>query len=167
MSADRKPLLGWLWPERTPGPLDAQAVQTRMLRVPHRSLLRILLLSAASLVVVVIAASSILAAASASWLLVIPMAVVIATAIVLVLRAWTVGTYVNDDGIAVQRLLRTIGARWSDVASVIDDNGRVVVHTRNGTVFDTTLARSSIDILWRAEAYDMAKMQLQRWGEQR
>jgi hypothetical protein len=43
----------------------------------------------------------------------------------------------------------------------------VIVRTRSGRAFDTTISLRSLDILGRREAYDMAKLALQRWGERR
>ena len=74
---------------------------------------------------------------------------------------------VNDAGIAVQRLLRTDSARWSDVSEVMDESGLVIVTLRSGRRFSTHISRRSIDLLGRSEAYDMAKLSLQRWGEHR
>lgn len=168
MNPPRKPIFGFLWPTASArGPLDADYVQVRMIRVPTRSAARLVLLALATMVIACVAAGAILAAAQTHWLLVIPVAIIVASCTVLLMRAWTIGTYVNDTGIAVQRLLRTVTARWHDVDSVIDADGVVIVRTRAGRVFDTTIATRSLDILGRAEAYDMAKLQLQRWGEQR
>lgn len=168
MTEPRKPLLGFLWPtSSTDGPVDDAYRQVRMIRIPGRGIVRLLLLLLATLAAVVISASAVMAAVATSWVLVIPTAVVIATFTVLVLRAWTLGTYVNDAGLAVQRLLRTTSARWTDIAAVVDEGGRVVVRCRDGRIIRTTIARHSLDLLANAEAFDIAKLQLQRWGEQR
>lgn len=164
---ERRPIFGFLWPDRAPTALDGDYVQQRMIRVPSRSALALVVLAVASLLLVTLAGSAIIAAAGTNWLLVIPVALILATLTVLMLRAWTVGTYVNDAGIAVQRLLRTVSARWDDVAAVYEEGGRVIVRTRAGRAFDTTIARRSLDILGRHEAFDMAKLQLQHWGERR
>ena len=163
----RRPIFGFLWPDRTPAALDDDYVQERMIRIPTRGGLALAAPTVVTLLLVTLAASAIISAAGTSWVLVIPVSVILATLTVLVLRAWTVGTYVNDAGIAVQRLLRTVSARWSDVEAVYEEAGRVVVRTRGGRAFDTTIALRSLDILGRHEAYDMAKLQLQRWGERR
>lgn len=161
----RRPIFGFMWPDRAPAALDGDYVQERLIRVPARGVASLAALSLSTLLLVSVAASAIIAAAATSWLLVIPVSVILATATVLMLRAWTVGTYVNDAGIAVQRLLRTVSARWDDVDAVYEDAGRVIVRTHGGRAFDTTIALRSLDILGRHEAYDMAKLQLQRWGE--
>lgn len=162
-----RPILGFLWPDRGPAAVDGDYVQERMIRVPARGAATFTVLALASLLLVSVAASAIIAAASTSWLLVIPVSVILATLTVLMLRAWTVGTYVNDAGIAVQRLLRTVSARWDDVAAVYEEDARVIVRTRAGRAFETTIAKRSLDILGRNEAYDIARLQLQRWGERR
>jgi hypothetical protein len=163
----RRPIFGFLWPDRTPTALDGDYVQERLIRIPTRSAVTLIVLMLASLLLVSLAGSAIIAAAATSWLLVIPVAVILATLTVLMLRAWTIGTYVNDAGIAVQRLLRTVAARWDDVEAVYEQDGRVIVRTRSGRAFDTTISLRSLDILGRREAYDMAKLALQRWGERR
>jgi len=165
--SERRPIFGFVRTGRPAGPLDGAAEQIRMVRIPGRGPVHLLALLVASALLVSLAASAVLAAVATNWLLVIPVAVLIATFTVLMLRAWTVGTYVNDAGLAVQRLLRTVSARWRDVEAVVDSDGRVQVRTRGGRVFETTIARRSLDILGRDEAYDMAKLQLQRWGERR
>lgn len=163
----RRPIFGFLWPDRTPSDLDGDYVQERLVRIPERGVVRLLALSVATLLLVSIAASAIIAAAGTNAVLVLPVSVILATLTVLMLRAWTVGTYVNDSGIVVQRLLRTVSARWDDVEAVFEDGPRVVVRTRAGRAFDTTIALRSIDTLGRREAYDMARLQVQRWGERR
>ena len=49
----------------------------------------------------------------------------------------------------------------------MDESGLVIVTLRSGRRFSTHISRRSIDLLGRSEAYDMAKLSLQRWGELR
>ncbi len=166
MNDQQRPLLGFLWPQPEV-PRDGDAVQSRLIRVPARGPARLALLVLASLGLVVVTASALLAAIGTTWWLVLPAAAVIATFWVLLLRAWTVGTYVNDLGVVDQRLLGVGAARWSAVSRVDDVDGRVVVTTRDGRVFETHVRLRSLDIWGRAERYDIAKTALRNWAEQR
>ena len=96
-----------------------------------------------------------------------PVSGLIASFLVLLLRCWSVGTYVNDAGIAVQRLLGTDSVRWAQVREVMDESGLVIVTLRDGRRLGTHISRRSLDLIGRPEAYDMAKLAVQRWGEQR
>ena len=164
----RRPIFGFLWPQPDPNaPVDDAYEQVRLVRVPGRGPLRIAILVAGTVGLTLLTGTALTAAIGTSWPLLIPVAALIATFLVLLLRSWSIGTYVNDAGIAVQRLLRTDSARWSDVSEVMDESGLVIVTLRSGRRFSTHISRRSIDLLGRSEAYDMAKLSLQRWGELR
>ena len=163
-----RPIFGFLWPQSDPNaPLDDAYRQVRLVRVPGRGPLRIALLIAATAGLTALTGSAITAAIGTSWPLLIPVSALIATFLVLLLRSWSIGTYVNDTGIVVQRLLGTSATRWADVREVMDESGHVVVTLRSGQRVSTHVSRRSLDLLGRAEAYDMAKITLQRWGEHR
>jgi hypothetical protein len=49
----------------------------------------------------------------------------------------------------------------------MDESGLVVVTLRDGRRIRTHIGRRSLDLVGRAEQYDMAKLALQRWGEHR
>ncbi len=163
-----RPILGFLWPRPDPSaPVDEAYVQVRLVRVPTRGPLRIALLVTGTAGLTMLTGSALSAAIGTSWVLLFPVSALIATFLVLLLRCWSVGTYVNDAGIAVQRLLGTDSARWAQVRDVVDESGVVIVTLRDGRRFSTHISRRSLDLIGRAEAYDMAKLALQRWGEQR
>lgn len=163
-----RPIFGFLWPQRDPNaPVDDAYEQVRLIRVPGRGPLRIAMLVSGTAGLTLLTGTAITAAIGTSWVLLVPVSALIATFLVLLLRAWSIGTYVNDAGIAVQRLLRTDSARWTDVSEVMDESGLVIVTLRSGRRFSTHISRRSLDLIGRAEAYDMAKLTLQRWGEHR
>ncbi|NQW71120.1 MAG: PH domain-containing protein [Actinobacteria bacterium] len=135
--------------------------------MPSRGPLRIALLVTGTAGLTMLTGSALSAAIGTSWVLLVPVSALIATFLVLLLRCWSVGTYVNDAGIAVHRLFRTDSARWPEVRDVMDESGSVIVTLRDGRRLSTHISRRSLDLIGRAEAYDMAKLALQRWGEQR
>jgi hypothetical protein len=135
--------------------------------VPNRGPLRIALLVVGTAGLTMLTGSALSAAIGTSILLLIPVSALIATFLVLLLRCWSVGTYVNDAGIAVQRLLATDSARWAQIRDVMDESGVVIITLRDGRRIRTHISRRSPDLIGRAEAYDMAKLALQRWGDQR
>lgn len=162
----RRPIFWFLWPQPDPrAAVDGNFVQVRPVRIPGRGSIRVVLLGLVTAGIVILSGTAIMAAIATSWLLLIPVSALIATFLVLNLRAWSVGTYVNDAGIAVQRLLGTRNARWTQVQSVDDINGHVMVTLRDGQVFSTHIARFSTDLLGSSERYDIAKLALERWGE--
>ena len=167
MSVDHpRPIFWFLWPQPDPNePLDGDARQVRLIRIPGRGPLRVLLLASATIALAVVTGTAIMAAIGTSWLLLFPVSALIATFLVLLLRAWTIGTYVNDERLAVQRLFGTDAVRWNDVRNVVDGDGAVLVTMRSGHVIRTHISRRSIDILWSGEGFDAAKLALQRWGE--
>lgn len=165
MNEPRRPIFGFVWP--TPDRrVDEAAVQEKLIRIPARGVARLALLALASLACVMITAGAVVAAIGTHVLVLIPTAALLATFWVLVLRAWSVGTFVNDRGIIIVGLLRTQAARWIDIAQVVETDGRVQLRLRDGRVFDTHVGRHSLDLLGNAEGYDIARLALQRWGEQ-
>lgn len=165
MNETRRPIFGFLWP--TPDPrVDENAVQERLIRIPTRGMARVALLTLATLAVVMVSAGAVVAAVGTHVLVLIPTAALLATFWVLVMRAWSVGTFVNDRGIVIVALLRTRSARWIDVAAVRDTAGRVRLVLRDGRVMDTHISRWGLDLLGNTEGYDIARLALQRWGEQ-
>ena len=92
-----RPILGFLWPRPdSSAPVDEAYVQVRLIRVPSRGPLRVALLVAGTAGLTMIAGSALSAAIGTSWLLLIPVSALLATFLVLLLRCWSVGTYVND-----------------------------------------------------------------------
>jgi len=157
-----KPIFGFLWPER---PVEDPPRQIRLIRISGRSPLRLVVLVGATLLSLIVLGSVILAATQIGWVMVLLSAVVIATVVVLLLRAWVVGTYVNDDGFAVQRIFGLDVCRWSDVYALESINGVLCARLLDGQVVSTSIARRNLDYLGRPVAYDMAVLRFERWRE--
>lgn len=160
----QRPIFGFLWPDRNE-PLDHDAQQRRMVRIPGRGPLRLLMLIASTIGVVALSGAVLLAASQVGWVAVIFGGFVVASLTVVVLRAWVVGTYVNDDGFAVQRLFRADVGPWRDVWGIEEHDGRIVIHLATGARVPTHIARQSLDLLARPTAYDIAVLRFQRWRE--
>jgi len=160
-----RPIFGFLWPP-DPEDKDSSATQRRLIRIPARGPIRLALLLLASVLLVMVSGSLILAGVS-NWIVLLPASFVIATFTLLLLRAWTIGTYVNDDGIVIQRLLRADVAPWRDVHALTTDSaGQVWVMLYTGQRYPTDIAPRSLDLFGRGEAYDMAHSRINRWFNQ-
>jgi hypothetical protein len=160
----QRPIFGFLWPDRDE-PVDHQARQRRMVRIPGRGPLRLVSLVAATLGVVGLSGAVIIAAIDVGWLTVVLGGFVVATLTVIVLRAWVIGTYVNDDGFAVQRLFRANVGPWRDVWRIEESDGIIVMHLVTGERVPTHISRRGLDLFGRPTAYDMAALRMQRWRE--
>lgn len=138
----------------------------RLTRIPARGPVRVALLIVATLALVGLTGSAVMAALATGWLVVLPVAAVLATFWVLTLRAWTIGTYCNTTGVVVRGLFSTRIATWESVERVDDVDGRVRMTLRDGQRIDTHVTRHGLDLAGRAEAFDIAKLALQHFGEQ-
>lgn len=111
----RKPIFNFIWMR----PLHTPPEQLHFLRVGHRGIIRIL-----GLIIVTLALATILsitvAFLSSTRLPIqsILLAACLATTSVFVLRAWIVGTYVNDHGVKIIRIASTIVIPWSEVEEI-------------------------------------------------
>lgn len=183
MSADRehRPLLGPLYPRRAPEPVDADARQTRWVRVPNRGPWRLALLIPVTLGWLSIAIPALMAIASVRSLgelavvLLILCAIGVPVSAVLV-RAWVAGTYVRDSGVKVSTILRTTSVPWDSITAVRVTVGtvpwcgtplrvpgeRVVLDTREGPI-PTTLTSASSDLWLRPQAWHAARDRLLVW----
>lgn len=175
----RKPIFGFLWPKPDPdAPVDAAYRQVRLVRVTPRGPIRLAVLIAGTALVAVCAGTVVMAAlTSALTPLTIVGAAVTGTLLVLVLRGWVVGTFVNDDVVRVETTWRRIDCAWSSVASAADVEApaplvgtplhvpgrRVVITTQEGNTLATHVYSTSPDLWLRPEAYDMARLRLARW----
>jgi hypothetical protein len=160
-----RPIFGFLWPP-DPENKDSSATQRRLLRIPSRGPIRLALLLLATLFLVMVSGSLILAGLS-NLILLIPASFVIATFTLVLLRAWTTGTYVNDDGVVIQHILRADVAPWRDVHTIVTDGkGRLWVILLTGQRFRTDISPRSLDLIGRGEAYAIAVARLNRWFTQ-
>jgi hypothetical protein len=160
----QRPIFGFLWPSR-PQQLDGAAEQRRLIRINGRGPLRILLLSLVTLATAALVGSVLLAAASVGWVLVLMSAFVCASVLVMLLRGWVLGTYVNDEGFAIQRLFGADVGVWRNVYRVHARHGTWYIDLLDGTEIPTHIDVRNIDFVGRPQAFDMAGLRLQRWHE--
>ncbi len=183
MSEPRKPVFGFLWPKPDPNaPVDGAYRQVRRVRITPRGPVRLAALFLASVIVVMASASLIMAAltTAVSAATVIGGALV-ASAIVLILRGWVVGTYVSDEAVTVETTWRRTTIPWTSVRTVATESCRApflglpvrvgstrsMVTTTDGSTVPTHVYGCSPDLWLRAEALDMASLRLERWRDER
>jgi hypothetical protein len=181
MNRPQRPLLWFLWPRPDPNsPVDGAYVQGRLVRITPRGPVRIALLLAGTILTTLLAGTAVIAAVSAPFSAgALLGAGVAASTVALLLRGWVVGTYVNDQGIVIDTLLRRTRITWADVTAVEWQAARTpllglplpipgersVVHDRRGFTFPTHVYTSSPDLLWRPDALDMARIRLENWAK--
>jgi hypothetical protein len=175
----QRPIFGFLWPRPDPhAPLDAAAVQQRLVRVAPRGPVRILTLIIATLLSVFSTSAAVMTALSApmSGAALLASAVA-ATALYISLRGWVLGTYVNDHGIVLDTLVRRVRIPWNEVSEVhrarepvpllgmpLRTSGlRISIETTRGERFGTHVYTSSPDLVGRPDAFDMATDRLENW----
>ncbi len=183
MTEPRKPVFGFLWPKPDPNaPVDGAYRQVRRVRITPRGPVRLATLLLGSAVVAMVGATLMMAALTTvvSATTVIGGALV-ATAIVLVLRGWVVGTYVSDEAVTVETTWRRTTVPWDDVRAVTTQDVRApflglpvpvaamrsLVTTTDGRTLATHVYSCSPDLWLRAEAFDMARLRLERWRDER
>jgi hypothetical protein len=100
-----------------------------------------------------------------------------ASVLVLILRGWVVGTYVNDDGISIDTTWRRVALPWDDVSRIETAVSRCpflglplpiraercAVRTVDGRVLPTHVYATSPDLWLRREALDIARLRLEHW----
>jgi len=180
MRRPQRPIFGFLWPAPDPhAPVDDDYRQTRLVRVTPRGPIRLLVLALATVVTVFLLTAALLTAIAAPLsAATFVSAGIAATCVVLVLRGWVVGTYVNDDGVVVDTVIRRRSVPWSAVARVACLDGRarllgtplqvpgrrVVLLTTSGQTVETHVQSTSPDLLWRPEAFDVARDRMENWS---
>lgn len=172
----RRPIFWFLWPSPAPGPLDADAVQVRWLRICGRGPWRwaFLIVFTAAVVIVVSAAGA--ATLAQPGLLTIMFAVIIGIPLVALLaRAWVAGTYVSDRGVKVSSVLTTVVIPWSDIDDVTTSPGsrllglplraagRRVDIAWHGGLAPTHVESLSPDLWLRPESFAAARDRLSTW----
>ena len=179
MSEPRKPIFGFLWPSPDPdAPVDGAYRQVRRVRVTGRGPIRIAVLVAGTAVLVVTTGTLMLAAVTTSLTPVTVLGSAIsASALVLILRGWVVGTFVNDDGISIDTTWRRTALPWTDVEGIETAPEpcpflglplrvraeRSAVRTVDGRVLPTHVYATSPDLWLRPEALDIARLRLEHW----
>lgn len=178
MSEPRKPIFGFLWPAPDPNaPTDGDYRQTRLVRVCPRGIVRIVALLAFTLATIAFVGSAVLAALSTRELLpALVSAAVGATLIVIMLRGWVVGTYVNDEVLRIETTWRRRTIPIGSARGCVEETGapllglplptrarRVHVRLADGTSRPTHVYASSPDLWPSGEAYEIARDRLTRW----
>ncbi len=183
MTRDRRPVFWFLWPRPDPSaPVDDDYVQVRPLRIPRRGPFRWALLLIGTVALGATTGSAVLAALAA------PLtpgaflgAAISASALVLILRGWVVGTHVNDAGVTVDTLWRRRFVPWPAIASTacVERTGpwlglplpvparRVILTLDDGETLPTHIYSTSPDLFLRPEAFDMACQQWENWASGR
>lgn len=181
MNEPRKPIFAFLWPSPDPNaPLDGAYRQVRGVRICPRGPIRIAVLVIATLVSIAAMGSMLMSALTMplSALTLVGSALV-ALLLVAALRGWVVGTHVNDEGVVVETVLRRRPIPWTDVRGVVERTNRCPllgspVHVRarrlliectDGHTIATHVYSTSPDLWLRPEAFDMARLRLERWAE--
>lgn len=180
MKRHQRPIFGFLWPAPDPhAPRDDDYRQTRRVRITPRGPIRLLVLALATVMTVFLLTAALLTAiaaplSAATFL----SAGIAATCVGLVLRGWVAGTYVNDDGVIVETVMRRRSVPWTAVERVACLDGRarllgtpvqvpgrrVVVLTASAETIDTHVQSTSPDLMWRPEAFDIARERLENWA---
>lgn len=172
----QRPIFGFLWPAARAVPQDDDAVQLTWVRVPPRGPWRLVLLLAATALLITVGAAMISALFAAPSLVgLIVSAAVLVASVMLLGRAWAVGTSVSDAGIKISRLRTTTVVPWTRVRGIDAVDGsrllglpahmsgsHVVVATADDTI-STHVASASPDLWLRPQAYDAAVSTLRTW----
>lgn len=180
MRRPQRPLFSFLWPSPDPhAPVNGHYRQTRLVRITPRGPLRLLILGVGTIVTVFLLTAALLTAIESPLSAATFVAAgVAATCVAVVLRGWVVGTFVNDDGIVMDTLLRRTSISWTSVAAVacLEDGARllgthlrvpgrrIVLITTSGQTHETHLSSASLDLLWRREAFSIAQERLENWA---
>ena len=183
MTEPRKPIFGFLWPKPDPNaPVDAAYRQVRWVRVAPRGPVRLAVLLLASLATVVATGLTLLAGLQVGVTAPgVVSAALCATALLLVLRGWVVGTYVTDDLVRVETTWRRTVREWTSLRGVETRRvpcpwlglpvpvpaQRTFLVAQDGSPIATHVFTTSPDLWLRPEAFDMARIRLDNWREAR
>jgi hypothetical protein len=176
----RKPIFGFLWPKPDPNaPVDDAYRQERLVRIAPRGPIRIAALLGGSVLTTVATGSIVMAGLTTALSPVTFIgAAVCACALVVVLRGWVVGTFVTDRGVTVESLWRRQVVPWDAVRAIeVRDQRspllglpvrvparRSVLALADGRTVATHLYSTSPDLWLRPEAFDIARLRLERWA---
>jgi len=168
----RKPIFGsvWRYPEADP---------QRLQRVGRRGFLRLAMLVPLTLMLVSLLAISIVYSTSGISLTeAMLIGFFLASATVLVLRGWMLGTFVNGNGFKIVSLLNTISGLWLDLYQVETKSTvwkiagvpiwvtsqRVVLISPSGRQIDTHIYLGSLDGIFTRERFDVLFRLVRRWS---
>jgi hypothetical protein len=177
---------GWkFWPDPPKGPVDDAYVQRRWIRPyrigPVRLVFGIMLAVVTlypSMIAVLIGLSGRGGQIWARLVWLVLSLAVVALAATAVGRCFTAGVYVNDFGIKVVRLWRTVPVAWPNVVDVVQVSGgspllgislmpvpahAVWITTADGNSYRTPITSVSPDFLGRSEAFAAGATALEQW----
>jgi hypothetical protein len=160
---DRPPIFGFLWPIAPKAARIPVRHQSRFVRIGGRGALRMTALVSLFALIVIAAGGVMLAGFSSGvsgWT--IAASAVLATACLALFRGAIAGTYVNDDGIAVRTLTRSVFLPWQE-SRVRVARGTVVIDHPHGTAA-THLRRWSPDWPMGGERYAIAISAMRTWA---
>ncbi|PHX60330.1 MAG: hypothetical protein CK552_06425 [Actinobacteria bacterium] len=163
MKDPRRPIFGFLWPPKE-NAVDGDFKQIRLIRIPARGPWRLILLVGASILIVMFAGVAIMAVSSTSVFPVLITGAVLASTVVILLRGWSIGTYVNDDAVVVRRMFSSAACPWSSVARIECSGQAVVLYLVDGSMIVTGIAMNSLDTWLRPSAHDAAVIAFENWA---
>lgn len=163
----RPPLFGFVF---APKPAAPGSGQERWLRIPHRGPWRLALLITSTLALAVVGGSALLALAgtrSVSGLAIGVIALLISLPVIMIVaRGWVVGTFVNDSGIRIVRLVRSDFIPWSIVDELtvvpVRWGQHLVVATADG-IIPTTIGSRTLDTAWREQTWLSSVDRMRIW----
>lgn len=176
---------GWkFWPDRPKGPVDSAYRQVRWVQ-PYRPgfprvafTLGVGLIASYPLAVALVVAFGPTVSFTSRVLFLLTVVLPFIGLMLAVGRGFTTGVYVNDAGMRVVTVRRTLVVSWADVVDVstvaahtrwvgvpfVMVPGQVVVVTlRDSGPFRTPITSRGPDFVGRAEAFDMAAGAVERW----
>lgn len=159
----RRPIFWFLWPP-TNTAVDSAFSQVRMIRIPARGPWRLILLVGATLLIVMLSGIAIMGSAGAELFMVLITGAAIASALLVLLRGWSTGTYVNDAGFAIRRMFFSHLGTWSSLVSTDRTGDRMVLYLSDGSTVKTTIAKNSLDTWLRPTAFDAAAIAFENWS---
>lgn len=170
----RKPIFNFIWMR----PLRTSPDQVQFIRVGHRGVIRVFGLIAGTLAVAAFSSISIAYLFSVRNLVQsVLLAALIATISVIIFRAWTIGTYVNDHGIKIIRISTTVVIPWSSIQGIETvstrwtiagvplglTTPRVVIKKFDQSTEHTHIYIGSIDGIFSEESLAINESLLLRW----
>ena len=170
----RKPIFNFVWVR----PLHTPPEQIRFIRVGHRGIFRVIVLALGTLALAAMSSISIAyLITTRNPIQSVLLAALLATLSVVVFRGWIVGTYVNDHGIKIIRVLTTDAIPWSfvqgveRVSTVWNFAGipiglktpRVVIRERDNSITPTHIYVGSIDGIFTTNALATLQSMITRW----
>ncbi|GDX31296.1 hypothetical protein LBMAG15_02300 [Actinomycetes bacterium] len=135
-----------------------------MIRLPARGPWRLALLVGATLLIIMLGGVALMGSAGAGPIPVLITGAVLASALLILLRGWSTGTYVNDAGFAIRRMFISHIEPWANLVGFDRTGERIVLHLTDGSTIKTGIAKNSLDTWLRPSAYDAAAIAFENWS---